>query len=356
MPTPLRIASFNVENLFTRAKILNLSDHSVVSDALADVAALDALLRKPTYTAATKTKIVALYKKVAEYITVREDRAKLFDKAKTKVVASGADDWDGAIEFKRAKFSEMARENTAEVIKKVDADIACIVEAEDRPALSSFNQELLDSKKFKYAMLIDGNDQRGIDVGALSQFPIRSLKTHMYDGTPSSRTFSRDCLRVELEWTATKSIHLLCNHFKSKSEGEAATDARRKRQAERVAEILKEYDLKKDLVIVAGDFNDTPNRPPLQPLLGTANLSDVLALQFPNAADRWTYHYKKHEQIDYVLVSKPLREAFVRAGVERRGIFELSKITNGAETEFATVTKHTDAASDHGAVWAEFAL
>ncbi|MFN0243781.1 MAG: endonuclease/exonuclease/phosphatase family protein [Planctomycetota bacterium] len=356
MPTPLRIASFNVENLFTRAKILNLSDHSVVTDALAKVGELDALLRKPAYTPATKAKILAQYKQLSVYITVREDRDKLFDRAKSKVVASGAGDWDGAIEFKRAKFSEMARENTAQVLKKVNADIACIVEAEDRPSLWDFNRELLDSKKFPYAMLIDGNDQRGIDVGVLSKRAIRSIQTHIYDGPANSRTFSRDCLRVELEWTKTKSIHVLCNHFKSKSGGDTATDARRKRQAERVAEILKDYDLKKDLVIVAGDLNDTPNRPPLQPLLGLANLFDVLALQFPNVADRWTYHYKKHEQIDYLLVSKPLRDAFVRAGVERRGIYQLSKLTNGAETEFSTVTKHTDAASDHGAVWAEFAL
>ena len=34
----------------------------------------------------------------------------------------------------------------------------------------------------------------------------------------------------------------------------------------------------------------------------------------------------------------------------------LTDITDGAETEFDTVTHPTNAASDHGAVWAEFEI
>jgi len=81
-------------------------------------------------------------------------------------------------------------------------------------------------------------------------------------------------------------LHLLCNHFKSKSGGEAGSDPRRQRQAERVAEILQDYDLDQDLVIVAGDLNDTPDAAsPLRPLLDVAGLHDVLELQFPTEAN-----------------------------------------------------------------------
>jgi endonuclease/exonuclease/phosphatase family metal-dependent hydrolase len=162
---------------------------------------------------------------------------------------------------------------------------------------------------------------------------------------------------VQMELPSGQSLHLLCNHFKSKSGGEAATDPRRRRQAKRVAEILGDYDLTSDLVIVAGDLNDTPTRQPLSPLLDLPHLHDVLALQFPHdAAARWTYHYEDVQQIDYVLVSEPLKDAWVKAGVERRGIHRLREITGGAEQEFDTVTHWTNAASDHGAVWAEFDL
>ena len=356
MPSTFRIASFNAENLFSRAKILNLADSSAITAALKKVDQLQKVLAEENYTAARKTKILALYHELKEYILVRENRGKLFNRAKTKVVAKGVSDWDGGIEFKRERFSELTRENTAKVIKTVKADVACIVEAEDRPALVAFNGDMLASRKFKYAMLIDGNDARGIDVGVLSNFPILDIKTHIYDGPANSRTFSRDCLRVELQLSPQRRLHLLCNHFKSKSGGEGTTDARRERQANAVAKILEEYDLKNDLVVIAGDLNDTPARAPLAPLLGLPRLHDVLALQFPDPADRWTYHYTKKEQIDYLLVSDPLKDKFVQAGVERRGIFDLDKITGGIETQFPSVTAETNAASDHGAVWAEFTL
>jgi endonuclease/exonuclease/phosphatase family metal-dependent hydrolase len=353
----LRFASFNVENLFSRARVLNLSDHAVAAGTLAEIGRLDRLLRKASYSAADKRDILELLRDLGRYVFVREDRGKLLNFSKSKVTASGAGSWDGALEFRRAKFSEMARENTAKVLKAIDADVACIVEAEDRPSLWAFNQELLDSKKLARAMLIDGNDERGIDVGILCDLAIRGLKTHIFDGAANDRTFSRDCLRVELAWTAKRSLHVLCNHFKSKSGGEAKTDPRRERQARAVRAILGDYDLERDWVIVAGDLNDTPDRPPLRPLLDVPHLHDVLALQFPGQPEkRWTYHYDAKEQIDYVLVSKPLKAAFVAAGVERRGIFDLAKITGGAEQSFPSVTKKSDAASDHGAVWAEFEL
>lgn len=43
-----------------------------------------------------------------------------------------------------AKFSEMTGKNTAKVIDDVRADVACIVEAENRPILHSFNNQALD--------------------------------------------------------------------------------------------------------------------------------------------------------------------------------------------------------------------
>lgn len=360
MPTKFRVVSFNAQNLFSRAKILNRRDHAEVAEKLKLVDELNELIHKPTnFTVAQKARIVELYQALREYITIRENRGrKLFNRDKTQVIVQSGKDWEGEIEFKRDNFSQLARDNTARVLKEVKADVACMIECEDRLALAAFNGEMLGAQKFKYAMLIDGNDPRGIDVGVLTKFAIVSLKTHIYDGPANSRVFSRDCLRVEMKLPEGQLLHILCNHFKSKSEGEARTDARRERQAKAVAQILTEYDLQNDLVIVAGDLNDTPDSSsPLRPLLDVNHLHDVLALQFPNdPAVRWTYYYQKTEQIDYLLVSDPLRAAFKKVGVERRGIAQLSKITGGAEREFETVTHWTNAASDHGAVWAEFSL
>lgn len=361
----LRIASFNVENLFGRARVFNFRDHTIGDKILEKIDDLRDLLRKDAYSADDKEEIVRLYnEELKEYIEIREDRGKLFKRrgrAVTGVKADGLNDWDGTIEFKRAKFSELARQNTAKVIKNVGAHVACIVEAENRPSLQSFDAHLLNYR-YKYEMLIDANDPRGIDVGLYSKHPLGSIRTHMFDKKNNKAIFSRDCLEVEVLLPDGKSLHVLSNHFKSRGyDYDGTANEKRERQAKRVAEILDKYDLSNDLIIVAGDLNDNPTSAPLQPLLNIPNLFDVLALQFPNEpAKRWTYHYDKFEQIDFILISRSLKDRFSKSGVERRGIFNLKKLTTESEGEvdveeqYDTVTSWANAASDHGAVWAEF--
>lgn len=377
MSTKFRVASFNVENLFARAKVFNFQDKSVGDTILKRIGDFRKILKKTAYTAADKTKLVTEFtedasstdpekKPLSDYIIIREDRgSKLWKTTSRKITgvkASGIHDLDLTIEFKKAKYSETARENTAKVIRAVKADIACVVEADSRNTLKRFDTELLNSK-YRYEMLIDGNDNRGINVGLYSRFAIGGIWTHVFDGSGNSRTFSRDCPEYEIFLPNGQPLYLLCNHLKSKGyDFDGNADNRRKRQATAVADILKRYDLKKDLVVVAGDLNDTPDSGPLKPLMDVDNLYDVLELKFGNdKGKRWTYHYKSFEQIDYVLVSKPLKEAFLEAGVERRGIAKLKKLTENEpavpdEIEYDTVTAWTNQASDHGAVWAEFSI
>lgn len=365
MAYSLRVSSFNVENLFGRSKVLNFKDPSMGDNELEKIGEFQKLLKNAAYSADDKARILAMYKgDLKRYIVVREDRGKLFQRKGTAIFgvkADGAGDWDGAIEFKRAKFSELTRKNTAKVIDDVRADVACIVEAEDRLTLHSFNKELL-KHQFKYSMLIDANDPRGIDVGLYSNYPLGGIKTHMFEKDGKSFLFSRDCLEVEILLPEGPILHMLCNHFKSKSnDSDGSSSKRRAVQARRVAEILQEYDLEKDWVVVAGDFNDTSDSSALEPLLKVENIFDVLALQYPDQPlKRWTYHYQKFEQIDFMLVSRALKDRLQKAGVERRGIFGLQKMTSAykgsvdVEKEYDTVTRWDNSASDHGAVWAEF--
>ena len=296
-----------------------------------------------------------------DYVSVTEDRGKLWRKNGYQIIgvkANGKNDWDGSLVFKRAKFNEIARFNTSKVIKKVNADLMCLVEVESKPTIASFSSQLLNSK-YKYNMLIDAMDPRGIDVGVYSKVPLGGVWTHMYDKKNNKRIFSRDCLEVEVFLPDGTSLYILCNHFKSKGYGcTPVSNAKRKRQAERVAAILRsDYNLNNELVVVAGDLNDTADSSPLRPLMNVAGLRDVLEMQFPNnPAQRWTYHYHSNQQIDFMLVSRPLQNAFISAGVERRGIYNLSTFSGGAEHAFNTVTRKSLQASDHGAIWADFNL
>jgi endonuclease/exonuclease/phosphatase family metal-dependent hydrolase len=357
----MRISTFNTENLFTRAKVLNFKNNAEGDKILKKIGDLQDELENSVY---NKQKILALYNELKEYIEISEERGKLFKRqlsAIKGVAANGVDDWDGTIKFKREKFSETTRLNTVKVIKAVNADIQCFVEVENRETLSNFNGDLLGTKRFPFNISIDGNDERGIDLGLLSRYPIKNLRTHIFDKEkPTSRSFifSRDCLEVELEIAAGKSLFVLCNHFKSKgySASQADADKRRKIQANRVKDILKEnYNLKTDMVVVLGDFNDTPDSNPLKDLLAVPNLFDVLQVKFGNNIDNtYTYFFKKKIQIDYLLVSKPLKDVMADAGVERRGMFDIDTLSNGAVNRFPTITAPSNAASDHAAVWADF--
>ena len=367
-----RVASFNVENLFARPKVFNFRDKSVGDELLKRIGEFRKILKKDTYTASDKIKLVKEYTEgdpgndkppLKDFINIREDRGKLWKKQNRKIVdvrASGEGDWDGTVEFKKAKFSEIGRKNTGKVIRGVKADVACIVEVDNRPTLKKFDTDVLYSR-YRYEMLLDGNDQRGIDVGLYSRFPFGGIWTHMFDGTSSSKTFSRDCPEYEVLLPNGKNLFVLCNHLKSKGYGSQATsNARRKRQAKAIAKILEDYDMSTQWVVIAGDLNDTPNSAPLKPLMDVPHLFDVLALQYPTEPKkRWTYHYNSFEQIDYVLVSKPLKDRFIEAGVERRGMYDLKDLTASDpaiedETQYDSVTHWTNAASDHGAVWADF--
>jgi endonuclease/exonuclease/phosphatase family metal-dependent hydrolase len=269
----------------------------------------------------------------------------------------------GRNRLKRDALPSEAQRNTAEVIRAIDADIQCVVEVEDRLTLERFNHSLLKGPRaYPYNILIDGNDPRGIDVGLLSRFPLAAVNTHVFDQaskTSKSRIFSRDCLEVELSLPRGKRLFVLVNHFKSQGYGtQASCNARRKAQAKRVAAILQRYDLEQDLVVVAGDFNDGPQSAPLTALLRTKNLTDVVAKQFADPRERWTYRDKS--QLDYLLVSKPLADAMIVAGIERRGLFEADKLTrnlpSGQVRAFPSVTSDTNDASDHAAVWGEFSV
>jgi endonuclease/exonuclease/phosphatase family metal-dependent hydrolase len=359
MATQFRIGTFNVENLFSRAKVINFQNDERGTELLKKIAALDDLLDQEVY---DKAQIADVYDELKDYISIEADKGTFFGKTvngKRTVIAKGRGDWRGRIEFKRDTFSDQTRKNTARVIHEIKADICCLVEVESRPVLKNFCTDVVNTGNFKHythVMCIDGNDMRGIDVSLVSRFPIRNLRSHVDDKQGKTVIFSRDCLEVELLLPEERTLWLLINHLKSKLGPEADSAKKRKLQAQCVAEILKGYDLTKDLVAVAGDFNDTPDSDALSPLLQTPHLHDVLKEQFPNPADRWTYHFKTNEQIDYLLVSEPLRGALQAASVERRGMWQVDKFSNGAIQPFPEITRFAESASDHAAVYADFKL
>lgn len=374
-----RVGTFNANNLFDRPRLFQLEGLSPIArKVLDDLHKLERLLREPNYTGSTATSITKLLTKYQfhnprlrpeeRWFEINVVRGRLFRvtrsgsgstaTSKIELVAKGRASWFGWLTLTRETVSAVSSDNTARVIAATQADVLCVVEVENRHTLDRFNSNTLArfQSPFNHNLLIDGNDPRGIDIGLLSRFPIRSIRSHIDDVTASQkvRIFSRDCPEFEIELPDGRTLWLLGNHFKSQGYGAtAANNAKRTAQALRVREILRRFDLTRDLVVVCGDFNDAPTSRSLQPLLTTPHLLDVLKSPL-HKGPRWTYHDGR-TQLDYLLASRPLWERLRAVGIERRGFFHKTNF-GGKFPHFPEVTDEVTQASDHAAVWGEFEL
>ena len=359
----MRVATFNVENLFSRPAVLNMKNNDRAAAILAKISELTGLLDLKSY-ASKKRRIESLHADVKNFISINIRSSKvgrfLFT-AESKLVARGRADWDGFVDLQRERFSDAQIKFTGKVIKTVDADVQCLVEVESADTLKRFNTDIL-AARFSDRIVIDGNDPRGIDIalGATKPFPILSAKTNIFARDTVGQIFSRDCLEVELAVGKTRRLHVLVNHFKAKDRDAEASDAKRKRQAAEVSRILKtRYDLTRDWVIVAGDLNDEPDSKPLAPLIKTPGLHNVFDIVQRPAEDRWTYYYsadRQYNTIDYLLVSKALSKHVEDAGLERRGMWNLEELTDGQQKPFKGIDDWKLAASDHAAAWVDLKL
>jgi endonuclease/exonuclease/phosphatase family metal-dependent hydrolase len=370
----MRLGTYNVENMFDRAKAMNMDTWAEGRPALEAHAALNRLFNKPTYNAADKARMLALLETqgllrqdTGPLLLLRKLRGKLLDRPRNgpvTVAANSRDDWIGWVELVSEPVREAAAQNTARVIDAVNADVLAVVEAEDRTTLRLFNEKLLravDATPYEHVMLIDGNDDRGIDVGILarSKFPIVSIRSHVDDADADGLIFSRDCAEYEIALSGRQRLWVLVNHLKSKGFGKASdNDARRLRQATRLRKLYDAHRAQGDaLVAVLGDFNDTPGSAPLAPLLGAGStLRDIFTLPVFDDGGRPGTHGNctASAKLDYILLSPALAAAATAAGIERRGMWGG---TNGTLwPHFPEVAAEKDAASDHAALWVDLRL
>ncbi|WP_433086649.1 endonuclease/exonuclease/phosphatase family protein [Dactylosporangium sp. CA-052675] len=363
----MRIASYNVENLFNRAKALDQRTWADGRPVLEAFARAGELLEEPVYTDEIKHQILRELTKLglrggdlAKFARLRQNRGRLLRRSRdgrVEVVAGGRADWIGWVELTTDRCDEQALLNTARVILDVRADVLGVIEAESRHALKRFTEGGL-SGLYRHMQVMDGNDERGIDVGIMStaEFPLAGQRTHVDDADERGRVFSRDCpeYHVVLPGRAEPLV-VLVNHLKSKGYGgKLASDATRRRQAARVAAIYRAQAT--PFVAVVGDLNDTPDSEPLAPLLHGTDLRDVSAHPaFEDNGRPGTYgSCTARNKLDYVLLSPALWAATTGGGILRKGVWGGR---NGVLWPiYDTMTKAVHAGSDHAAIYADIDL
>jgi endonuclease/exonuclease/phosphatase family metal-dependent hydrolase len=376
----VRIVSFNVENFFARPRAMNQATWAEGGPVLAAHAEVNALLEKASYAPADKSRIVELLGVLgltrsdsARMAVLRQIRGKLVRRpvdGGVQVAADGRGDWVGWVDLTTEPVTAAAISNTARVIRDLDPDVLGVVEAENRVVLKHFSDAELRTTGpsgqpeaeplFPHVMLVDGNDDRGIDVALLTKagYPIGSLRSHVDDLDDKGRVFSRDCPEFEVRTPGRHRLVILVNHFKSKGFGsQAANNAKRLRQSQRVADIYRR--LRADdvtYIAVVGDLNDTPTSAPLAPLLAGTDLRDVSDHpDFDSGGRPGTFgNGAAGQRIDYLLLSPALYRKASGGGFFRMGAW--GGVQGTLWPHYDTVTKPSDAASDHAAVYADVRL
>ncbi len=368
----MRLATYNVESMFERPKAMNLPTWDDGKSVLEDFTRLNQLIGKPIYSAAVKQDLLdtmGKYKGListgkSEFIRLQEIRGKLLKAKPPEIVAEGHGAWIGWFELEKAPVKETATENTARIIGRLNADVLCVVEAENRICLKHFNDGVLPVvgvEPFCHVMLIDGNDDRGIDVGIMAKaaHELVRIRTHVDDTDDKGTIFSRDCAEYEIRTARGNTLLIMVNHFKSKGYGAAAKSAeKRLRQATRVRAIYEERIREGyQYIAIGGDLNEVPpdgNSNPLDPLLSQGStLTDIMAHPYYTSDGRPGTHGNgtKSGKFDYILMSPMLCRAVTAGGIERLGVWGGKNGTLFPHLQ--TINGPLDAASDHAALWLE---
>lgn len=371
----MRIATFNVENMFQRTRVFNQSDAALAKRYSKGASELNLLFEKPRYSAADQRRMRTLLADLGldrsddnRLAVFRDIRGRLFRRtdAGLEFVAAGREDWIGWVELKSEPVNAIAIQNTARVIRDVAPDVIAVVEVEDRRTLRQFSERVLTQvggRAYEHIMVIEGNDERGIDVGLMTRedYPLRLMWSHVHDKTAKGYPlFSRDAPEYEVRTPDGGRIWVIPCHFKSKFGGDdRASREKRAAQAAKVADIYHRLrgDGNAD-VVVLGDLNDTPDSEPLRALLQDTDLRDVSvhprfdrggfpgAGTFGRGGDR--------EKIDYILLSPSLFGRVTAAGLHRKGAWPGEGRSRAWEC-YPEVRRLEHAASDHFLLWADLA-
>ncbi len=359
----MKIATFNIQNLFHRDKSLlqkpfgkNLTDW---------INELDTLMRKSSTSFTEQDRIRELsfligFEKSSPrpYAVLRRRAGFLYMKGlnySTEPKASDLTKWDGWIELQTTPIRPEATDNKGRVIADVNPDILLLQEIEDRGSLEEFNQIILpkfDCQPFEQSFVIQSENLKGQELGILlrKDYILKSIKTHTV----------KTLVEYEIETPTQQTIYILSVQLQKQTKDKDFADVIRKNQAKQVAEIYnKHLSEGKNKVIIAGTLNAPSYCDSLSPILQQTDLKDITKhLSFEvdcDAGDDANYFrlgaYRMGvniKQKDYMLFSPALFDRMTDSGLNRKAIWPEKR---PQWPHYKTVTSKYNAASEHPLVW-----
>ena len=305
------------------------------------------------------------------------------------------------------------RQQAALALAEADADIICLQEVDDVEALMRFRDLYLhrtSPRRYPQVVLHEGNDSRGIDVAALASANTSvASRSHAWMtvgelGPEEEREllgrryreaagllrdddqsiFKRDCLELELRVAGRGELSVFVCHFKSMGGGRERTRALRQLEALGVRRIIerKFADPAAAWWMIAGDLNDyrravdvapgpvrggSPKETVrdldrsepsgLDPLLDDG--FSVNLVERRDSLDQWTHYYgpdRTKSQLDYLLASPALASSFSGAPEILRAGQPYRVPNTDHVSRYPRIGWDRPKASDHCAVVVEFEL
>jgi len=258
------------------------------------------------------------------------------------------------IKFNRSEIYKKKVKNMASVIADIGSDlvnkspsIVGLSEVENRNVIEDLlNTKHLLNKNYDIVHY-DSPDERGIDVGLIYNkdvFKVNSTKSHeliIYDNNSSKRNYTRDQLVVS-GLLDNELIHIIVNHWPSRSGGEERSRAGRMAAAELNKKIIDSLQnkYKNAKIITMGDFNDDPHDDSMKKILNAKkHIEDVKTNGIYNPMEVilsdqgiGSNAYRDVWQLfDQILVTEPfLNKKYDSYQFYKAGIFNKSYLINKA--------------------------
>ena len=258
------------------------------------------------------------------------------------------------IKFNRSEIYKKKVKNMAQVIADIGTDlvnkspsIVGLSEVENRNVIEDLlNHKYLLNKNYDIVHY-DSPDERGIDVGLIynkNVFKVNSTKSHeliIYDNKSSKRNYTRDQLVVS-GLLDGELIHIIVNHWPSRSGGEERSRAGRMAAAELNKKIIDSLQnkYKNAKIITMGDFNDDPHDDSMKKVLNAKKyIEDVKTNGIYNPMEVilsdqgiGSNAYRDAWQLfDQILVTEPfLNKKYDSYQFYKAGVFNESYLINKA--------------------------
>lgn len=364
----MKIATFNIQNLFHRDK--NLLTKSRSTSITNWITELDTLMRKvfkslPEHERLRELSFLLGFDNIhlKPYAVLRRKAGYLYMKGAMpfkQTKASYLTDWDGWVEIKTVPIRPTATDNKALVIADVNADILLLHEVEDRASLEEFNREVLpkyDCEPYAQTFVIQNNDMGGLETAILLRegYQLVSVKTHLIGGYSDQ---FQHLLEYEIKTPLLEKIWMLGIHLLPLEEGDKTII--RHSQFKNITKIYEALIAEgKTNIIIIGTLNVASYSALLTSFITENKLKDITKhLSFEVDCDEGvdaTYFRlgafrlgTNLVQNDYMLLSHTLFEKLADSGLNRKAIWP-EKASQWKI--YKSVTSKQNAASEHPVVW-----